>query len=185
MGDIHMPTEDIFDITIVGGGPSGLFAAFYAGMRDARVKIIDSLPQLGGQLATLYPDKYIYDMPGFPKVVAQGLRGPPGRAGDAVLARGLPGREGHGPQPPRGRHRGTEDRAGQRPLFAYGDHRRRRGRLCAPHPGRARHQAHGGQGHLLLCPGPGDLSGEAGAGGGRRRHGPGLGPQPVGHRPAR
>jgi thioredoxin reductase (NADPH) len=66
-----MPTEDIFDITIVGGGPSGLFAAFYAGMRDARVKIIDSLPQLGGQLATLYPDKYIYDLPGFPKVVAQ------------------------------------------------------------------------------------------------------------------
>jgi thioredoxin reductase len=65
-----MPTEDIFDITIVGGGPSGLFAAFYAGMRDARVKIIDSLPQLGGQLATLYPDKYIYDLPGFPKVIA-------------------------------------------------------------------------------------------------------------------
>ena len=59
-----------YDITIVGGGPSGLFAAFYAGLRDARTKLIDSLPQLGGQLAALYPDKYIYDIPGFPKVLA-------------------------------------------------------------------------------------------------------------------
>jgi thioredoxin reductase len=60
-----------YDITIIGGGPSGLFAAFYAGLRDARTKIIDSLPQLGGQLAALYPDKYIYDLPGFPKVLAR------------------------------------------------------------------------------------------------------------------
>ena len=60
-----------YDITIVGSGPSGLFAAFYAGLRDARTKIIDSLPQLGGQLAALYPDKYIYDIPGFPKVLAR------------------------------------------------------------------------------------------------------------------
>jgi thioredoxin reductase len=65
-----MTTQDIFDITIIGGGPSGLFAAFYAGLRDAKTKIIDSLPQLGGQLAALYPDKYIYDIPGFPKVLA-------------------------------------------------------------------------------------------------------------------
>lgn len=59
-----------YDITIIGAGPSGLYAAFYAGLRDARTKIIDSLPQLGGQLAALYPDKYIYDIPGFPKVLA-------------------------------------------------------------------------------------------------------------------
>lgn len=65
-----MTTHDIFDITIIGGGPSGLFAAFYAGLRKAKTKIIDSLPQLGGQLAALYPDKYIYDIPGFPKVLA-------------------------------------------------------------------------------------------------------------------
>lgn len=64
-------SPDAFDITIVGGGPSGLFAAFYAGMRAASVKIIDSLPQLGGQLMALYPDKYIYDIPGFPKVLAR------------------------------------------------------------------------------------------------------------------
>ncbi len=65
-----MTPNDVFDITIIGGGPSGLFAAFYAGLRDAKTKIIDSLPQLGGQLAALYPDKYIYDIPGFPKVLA-------------------------------------------------------------------------------------------------------------------
>ena len=64
-------TQEVYDITIIGGGPSGLFAAFYAGLRDAKTKIIDSLPQLGGQLAALYPDKYIYDIPGFPQVLAR------------------------------------------------------------------------------------------------------------------
>jgi thioredoxin reductase (NADPH) len=63
----------VFDITIIGGGPTGLFAAFYCGMRDASCKIIDSLPELGGQLATLYPEKYIYDVAGFPKVRARDL----------------------------------------------------------------------------------------------------------------
>lgn len=66
-----MQTDRLYDITIIGGGPSGLFAAFYAGLRGASVKIIDSLPQLGGQLMALYPDKYIYDIPGFPKVLAR------------------------------------------------------------------------------------------------------------------
>lgn len=61
---------EVFDITIIGAGPSGMFAAFYAGMRNAKTKIIDSLPQLGGQLTTLYPEKYIYDIPGFPEIKA-------------------------------------------------------------------------------------------------------------------
>ena len=52
--------EKIYDITIIGGGPTGLFAAFYCGMRNATCKIIDSLPELGGQLATLYPEKNIF-----------------------------------------------------------------------------------------------------------------------------
>jgi thioredoxin reductase (NADPH) len=68
-----MTALKVYDITIIGGGPSGLFAAFYAGLRAAKTKIIDSLPQLGGQLATLYPDKYIYDIPGFPRVLAREL----------------------------------------------------------------------------------------------------------------
>ncbi len=65
--------SEIFDITIIGGGPVGLFTAFYAGMRQASVKIIESLPQLGGQLSALYPEKYIYDIAGFPKIEAQQL----------------------------------------------------------------------------------------------------------------
>lgn len=64
---------DIFDITIVGGGPVGMFAAFYAGIRQRKTKLIDSLPQLGGQLTTLYPEKYIYDIPGFPEIKAADL----------------------------------------------------------------------------------------------------------------
>ncbi|MEK3807322.1 ferredoxin--NADP reductase 2 [Metabacillus sp. SLBN-84] len=63
----------VYDITIIGGGPVGLFTAFYGGMRQASVKIIESLPQLGGQLSALYPEKYIYDVAGFPKVLAQEL----------------------------------------------------------------------------------------------------------------
>lgn len=66
-------TTEISDITIIGGGPVGLFTAFYAGLRQTSVKIIESLPQLGGQLAALYPEKYIYDIAGFPKVRAQEL----------------------------------------------------------------------------------------------------------------
>jgi ferredoxin/flavodoxin---NADP+ reductase len=65
--------QKIYDITIIGGGPTGLFTAFYGGMRHTSVKIIESLPQLGGQLSTLYPEKYIYDVAGFPKIKAQDL----------------------------------------------------------------------------------------------------------------
>lgn len=61
------------DLTIIGGGPVGLFASFYAGLRGMSVRIIDSLPNLGGQLTALYPEKYVYDMPGFPKVLAKDL----------------------------------------------------------------------------------------------------------------
>jgi len=61
------------DLTIVGGGPCGLFASFYAGLRGMSVRIIDSLPELGGQLTALYPEKYVYDVPGFPKVLAKDL----------------------------------------------------------------------------------------------------------------
>jgi thioredoxin reductase len=67
------PVDDLFDLTIVGAGPVGLFGAFYAGMRGMKTKVVDSLAELGGQLSALYPDKYIYDMAGFPKVLARDL----------------------------------------------------------------------------------------------------------------
>ena len=63
----------IRDITIVGGGPTGLFAAFYAGMRGMSTRIVDSLPELGGQLTALYPEKYIFDVGGLPKILAKDL----------------------------------------------------------------------------------------------------------------
>lgn len=71
--NVRETTQDIIDIIVIGGGPAGMFASFYAGMRQASVKIIESMPQLGGQLAALYPEKYIYDVAGFPKVTAQDL----------------------------------------------------------------------------------------------------------------
>jgi len=67
-----MPNE-IRDITIIGGGPTGLFGAFYAGMRGCSTRIIDSLPELGGQLTALYPEKDIFDVGGFPKILAKDL----------------------------------------------------------------------------------------------------------------
>ena len=66
-------TQEIFDITIIGGGPVGMFAAFYGGMRNAKVKIIESLPQLGGQLSMLYPEKDIYDIAALPIIKGQEL----------------------------------------------------------------------------------------------------------------
>lgn len=51
----------------------GLFAAFYAGMRGMSARIVDSLPELGGQLTALYPEKYVYDMPGYHKILAKDL----------------------------------------------------------------------------------------------------------------
>lgn len=65
--------HDIKDITIIGGGPTGLFALFYAGMRGVTAQIIDALPEAGGQLAALYPEKYIFDVAGFPKILAKDL----------------------------------------------------------------------------------------------------------------
>ena len=65
--------HDIRDITIIGGGPAGLFGLFYAGMRGATAQIVDALPEPGGQLTALYPEKYIFDVAGLPKVLAKDL----------------------------------------------------------------------------------------------------------------
>ncbi|MFN3621484.1 MAG: NAD(P)/FAD-dependent oxidoreductase [Nitrososphaerales archaeon] len=64
---------DIYDITVIGAGPCGLFGAFYAGLREMKCKVLETLPQAGGQLITLYPEKYIMDVPGFLKIQAKEL----------------------------------------------------------------------------------------------------------------
>lgn len=66
---------EVFDITFIGAGPTGLFGAFYAGLRELNVKVLDALPQAGGQLITLYPEKMIYDTPGFPAILSKELVG--------------------------------------------------------------------------------------------------------------
>jgi len=64
---------EIRDITVIGAGPVGLSTAFWAGMREASARIVDSLPQIGGQLTALYPEKWIFDVPGHPRVLAKDL----------------------------------------------------------------------------------------------------------------
>jgi thioredoxin reductase len=61
------------DILIVGAGPTGLFAAYYAGFRGHRVAVVDSLPELGGQITAMYPEKQIFDVAGFPSVKGRTL----------------------------------------------------------------------------------------------------------------
>ena len=63
----------VVDITILGAGPSGLAAAYYAGHRDASVRIIESLEQIGGQVAAVYPEKHVFDVAGYPKIQGQAL----------------------------------------------------------------------------------------------------------------
>lgn len=61
------------DICIIGAGPVGLFAVFEAGLLKMRCHLVDALPQVGGQLSEIYPQKPIYDIPGFPEIKAQEL----------------------------------------------------------------------------------------------------------------
>jgi len=61
------------DVVIIGAGPVGLFAVFELGLLDIKAHLIDILPKVGGQCAELYPEKPIYDIPGFPIVTGQGL----------------------------------------------------------------------------------------------------------------
>jgi thioredoxin reductase len=64
---------DVVDITILGAGPAGLAAAYYAGHRDASVRIVESLEQIGGQVAAVYPEKHVYDVAGHPRIQGQAL----------------------------------------------------------------------------------------------------------------
>ena len=61
------------DVLIIGAGPTGLYAAYYAGFRGLRVAVVDSLPELGGQITAMYPEKAILDVAGFPSVKGKEL----------------------------------------------------------------------------------------------------------------
>ena len=61
------------DLAIIGAGPTGLYAAYYAGFRGLRVAVVDSLPELGGQITAMYPEKQILDVAGFPSIKGRDL----------------------------------------------------------------------------------------------------------------
>lgn len=64
---------DTYDLVIIGAGPTGLFAAYYAGFRGLSMAVVDSLPEPGGQVTAMYPEKMIYDVGGFAEVRGRDL----------------------------------------------------------------------------------------------------------------
>lgn len=67
------PTRHEVDLLVVGAGPTGLFAAYYAGFRGLSVAIVDALPEPGGQVTAMYPEKMIFDVAGFPEIRGRDL----------------------------------------------------------------------------------------------------------------
>jgi thioredoxin reductase len=67
------PTPTEVDLLIVGAGPTGLFAAYYAGFRELKTAMVDALPEPGGQVTAMYPEKMIFDVAGFPAIRGRDL----------------------------------------------------------------------------------------------------------------
>ena len=65
--------SEMYDVTIVGAGPVGLYATYYAGLRDCKTKLLETYPQVGGRLISMYPEKEIFDVAGHPKILARDL----------------------------------------------------------------------------------------------------------------
>lgn len=70
-GEMKM-NEEIYDVTIIGGGPAGLFSTFYSGLREMKTKLIEYQPQLGGKIS-VYPEKLIWDVGGVPPIPGEKL----------------------------------------------------------------------------------------------------------------
>lgn len=69
---VHIPDSDLYDVTIIGGGPAGLFSAFYSGLREMKTKIIEYHSFLGGKVH-VYPEKIVWDIGGLPPIPGQQL----------------------------------------------------------------------------------------------------------------
>ncbi len=65
--------SDMYDVTVIGAGPVGLYATYYAGLRDCRTKILETYPEVGGRLTSMYPEKEIFDVAGHTKILARDL----------------------------------------------------------------------------------------------------------------
>ena len=140
---------EIRDITVIGAGPVGLITAFWAGMREASSRVIDSLPEIGGQLTTLYPEKWIFDVPGLHAGSGQGPGGGAAQAVDrAVRGAGAPrdDRRARGVRARPGRSRQADHAAGDRPgrpAHAHDRDRRRPRRFRAEEAPGLRHRRRG------------------------------------------
>lgn len=71
MSSVETPSD--VDLLIVGAGPTGLFAAYYAGFRELSIAVVDALPEAGGQVTAMYPEKKIFDVAGFPSIIGRDL----------------------------------------------------------------------------------------------------------------
>jgi thioredoxin reductase len=65
--------SEMYDVTIIGAGPVGLYATYYAGLRDCRTKLLETYPQVGGRLTSMYPEKEIFDVAGHTNILARDL----------------------------------------------------------------------------------------------------------------
>ncbi|SFK45773.1 thioredoxin reductase (NADPH) [Halobacillus dabanensis] len=65
--------EDLYDVTIIGGGTTGLYSAFYSGMRDMKTKVVEYQPSVGGKVSFFYPEKKVYDVGGLPGITGEDL----------------------------------------------------------------------------------------------------------------
>lgn len=65
--------DDCYDTIIIGGGPVGLFGAYYANLRDMSVRLVDRRNEMGGQITAIYPEKWVYDIPGIPAIRGKDL----------------------------------------------------------------------------------------------------------------
>ncbi len=181
----HMSEHPVVDVTIIGAGPAGLAAAYYAGHREASCRIIESLEQLGGQVAAVYPEKHIFDIAGLPEDQRAGVRRPHGRAGAAVRRRGAARRGGRDARARQGRRRGAvghHDRQGRPVPHAHGHHHGRARRVRAAHAADRGPRGVARPRPPLLRQAQGRLRGQALRDRGRRRLRARLDDQPAGHR---
>ena len=113
------PARAETDLLIIGAGPTGLFAAYYAGFRGFRVAVVDSLPELGGQITAMYPEKAILDVAGFPNVKGRDLV-------DGLVEQAGHGQPGVLPRPDRADPEPRRRRRHRRPRRRHRDHAPRR-----------------------------------------------------------
>ena len=173
-GDMRNDAESC-DVAIIGAGPVGLFAVFECGMLDMGAHVFDALPAPGGQCAALYPEKPIYDIPGYPRIDAAELIDRLMEQA-APFAPTVPSRRLPSPVSPRPAMAGSPSRPRREACRRPRRHHRGRGRRVRPEPAAARrHRRVRGEERLLSGAAARGFSRQAGRHRRRRRFGGRLG----------